>query len=140
MIIVRGLPHKAGQSAAHAQHSWEGVLLVCGRTIVVSWVASTSFFPAARDIDAPKTDRYVAAKRSAGAEVDVSDPIASEAWDACGDRSPKRAVQHLEAVLVEHERAAHEQAERLQEMRRETEAYGPCRIQWPSVWMLRSLT
>ena len=57
------------------------------------------------------------------AEVDVSDPIASEAWDvpAAIDRL-KRAVQHLEAVLVEHERAAHEQAERLQEMRRETEA------------------
>jgi hypothetical protein len=58
-----------------------------------------------------------------GAEVDVSVPIASEAWDvpAAIDRL-KRAVQYLEAVLVEHERAAHEQAGRLEEMRREAEA------------------
>jgi outer membrane murein-binding lipoprotein Lpp len=60
---------------------------------------------------------------SGGVEVDVSDSIAFEAWDlsAAIDRL-RRAVQHLEAVLVEHEQAAHEQAQRLHEMRREAEA------------------
>ena len=34
----------------------------------------------------------------------------------------KRAVQALELALADHQRAAHEQAGRLQEMRREAEA------------------
>lgn len=53
----------------------------------------------------------------------MSDSITSEAWNvsAAVDRL-KRAVQTLERVLVEHQRAAHEQAGRLQEMRREADA------------------
>lgn len=53
----------------------------------------------------------------------MSESITSEACNvsAAVDRL-KRAVQTLELVLIDHQRAAHEQAGRLREMRREAEA------------------
>jgi predicted transcriptional regulator len=63
-------------------------------------------------------------RRSFGsAEVDVSDPIDSEACDVPTviDRL-SRAVEHLEAALAERERVASEESRRVQEMRREVEA------------------
>lgn len=53
----------------------------------------------------------------------MSDPISSERWGvSAGIDALTRAVEHLETAFAHRERAASEEAGRLQEMRQEAEA------------------
>ena len=52
----------------------------------------------------------------------MSDPAASEANVPAAVDALTRAIEHLEAAVVERERTTREEARRLEEMRREAEA------------------
>jgi hypothetical protein len=124
VIVVRGgLPHRAGQSAAHPQHSWEGVIvgLWAHNRRIVGF--RQRLFPLPTTLTRRKTRPYPAAPQHWQPEVDVSDQAKSGACDVptAIDRL-SRAVQHLEAALAARERAVAEEAIRMQTMRAEAEA------------------